>query len=42
MLASKELRLRGQIPRDTKWHVVVDLFFYRELEEVEKEELAAS
>lgn len=35
------LRLRGIIPRDTKWDVVVDLFFYREPEEAEKEEQAA-
>lgn len=37
----KVLRLRGLIPRDTKWDVVVDLFFYREPEEAEKEEQAA-
>lgn len=37
----KVLRLRGIIPRDTKWDVVVDLFFYREPEEAEKEEQAA-
>lgn len=35
------LRLRGTIPRETKWDVVVDLFFYREPEEAEKEEQAA-
>lgn len=35
------MRLRGIIPRDTKWDVVVDLFFYREPEEAEKEEQAA-
>lgn len=35
------LRLRGNIPRDVKWDVVVDLFFYREPEEAEKEEQAA-
>lgn len=35
------LRLRGQIPRETKWDIVVDLFFYREPEEAEKEEQAA-
>jgi small subunit ribosomal protein SAe len=35
------LRLRGIIPRETKWDVVVDLFFYREPEEAEKEEQAA-
>lgn len=35
------LRLRGTIARDTKWDVVVDLFFFREPEEAEKEEQAA-
>lgn len=35
------LRLRGEIPRETKWDVVVDLFFYREPEDAEKEEQAA-
>lgn len=35
------LRLRGQIPRETKWDVVVDLYFYRDPEEAEKEEQAA-
>lgn len=38
---SKVLRLRGLIPRETKWDVVVDLFFYRDPEEAEKEEQAA-
>lgn len=41
MFSFKVLRLRGLIPRDTKWDVVVDLFFYREPEEAEKEEQAA-
>lgn len=35
------LRLRGKIPRETKWDIVVDLYFYREPEEAEKEEQAA-
>lgn len=33
--------MRGTIPRETKWDIVVDLFFYREPEEVEKEEQVA-
>lgn len=35
------LRLRGTIARETKWDIVVDLFFYRDPEEAEKEEQAA-
>lgn len=33
--------MRGTIPREIKWDIVVDLFFYREPEEAEKEEQAA-
>jgi len=40
MLAREVLRLRGTIPRD-RWGVMVDLFFYRDPEEAEKEEQAA-
>ena len=44
MLAREVLRLRSTIPRTQPWDVMVDLFFYRDPEEVEqqaKEEAAA-
>lgn len=38
MLAREVLRLRGGIPREGRWDVVVDLFFYRDPDESEKED----
>jgi len=40
MLAREVLRLRGTLTRDP-WKVMVDLFFYRDPDEAEKEEQAA-
>jgi small subunit ribosomal protein SAe len=38
MLSREVLRLRGDISREIPWDVMVDLYFYRDAEEQEKEE----
>ena len=35
LLAREVLRLRGAVPRSEDWSVAVDLFFYRELKDIE-------
>jgi len=40
LLAREVLRMRGTIERAQQWEVPVDLFFYRDMEELEKQEEA--
>ena len=42
MLAREVLRMRGTISRKHPWEVIPDLCFYRDPEEIEKDEQAAA
>ncbi|CDQ58282.1 unnamed protein product [Oncorhynchus mykiss] len=42
MLSSEVLTMRGTISREHPWEVMPDLYFYRDPEEIEKEEQAES
>jgi len=41
LLAREVLRIRGTLARDKPWNIMVDLFFYRDPEDIEKEEQQA-
>ena len=42
MLAWEVLRMRGTVSPEHPWEVMPDLYFYRDPEEIEKEEQAAA
>ncbi|KAF8320704.1 ribosomal protein S2 [Clavulina sp. PMI_390] len=42
LLAREVLRLRGSIPRAQEWGVMVDMFFYRDPQEIEDEQKEAA
>jgi len=42
LLAREVQRMRGLLARSQPWNIMVDLFMYRDLEEVEKEQAAAA
>jgi len=41
LLAREVLRIRGTLSREKPWNIMVDLFFYRDPEDIEKEEQQA-
>lgn len=42
LLAREVQRMRGLLQRSQPWNIMVDLFMYRDLEEVEKEQADAA